>query len=302
MRLGELFRLSSAGIGIIVREGWPAFRVKYGRWLEDRKIPRTATGNVLAADGTEIPPLRLRAYVGGGDFIDVGDVLLGQLIALGGIKAYEAVLDVGCGIGRVAVPLAKYLDHTGKYDGFDIVKQGIDWCNDNISKKHPNFRFQWAGIYNKTYNTAGKMLAREFTFPYPDGSFDLVFLTSVFTHMLPEDVEHYLGEIRRVLKPGGRCFITYFLLDNEVYDLIERGKSAFNFQYGDGVYRHDDVNVAESAIAYEEGYVRDLYTKIGLQITGPVYRGSWCGRESFLEYAGKDVVTSYQDIVIAIKQ
>ena len=44
------------------------------------------------------------------------------------------------------------------------------------------------------------------------GGRDVAFLTSVFTHMLPEDVEHYLDELARVLKPGGRTLITWFLL------------------------------------------------------------------------------------------
>ena len=50
-------------------------------------------------------------------------------------------------------------------------------------------------------------------FPCADNSFDLVFLTSVFTHMFAGDVENYLSEISRVLKPGGKCLITWFLLD-----------------------------------------------------------------------------------------
>jgi ubiquinone/menaquinone biosynthesis C-methylase UbiE len=284
-----------------MKEGWPAFKLRFNKWKADRKIKRTATGNILAADGTEIPPPELSAYVGGGDFLAVGNALLGQLIGLCGLKPNEAVLDVGCGIGRIAVPLTKYLDRTGRYEGFDIVKQGIDWCNVNISKKYPNFHFQLAGIYNKAYNPAGETQAREYVFPYSDGSFDLVFLTSVFTHMLPEDMGHYMREIKRVLKPGGRCFVTFFLLDNGVHGLIKQGKSTLNFVYGSGISRYDDENAAESAIAYEENYIRDLYGKTGLQICEPIYRGSWCGRGSFPEYEGKGVMTSYQDIIIAGK-
>lgn len=36
-------------------------------------------------------------------------------------------------------------------------------------------------------------------------------LGSVFTHMQHRDVVRYAKEVARVLKPGGRCMVTYFL-------------------------------------------------------------------------------------------
>ncbi len=57
-----------------------------------------------------------------------------------------------------------------------------------------------------------------------------VLLTSVFTHMLPQDMDNYLSEVARVLKPDGRCLITYFLLNPESLALIDAEESSFNFQ------------------------------------------------------------------------
>jgi len=45
----------------------------------------------------------------------------------------------------------------------------------------------------------GTVAASEFVFPFADASFDFVSLASVFTHMLPVDLEHYAGQIARVL-------------------------------------------------------------------------------------------------------
>ena len=42
--------------------------------------------------------------------------------------------------------------------------------------------------------------------------------------MLPDDVAHYLEEIGRVMKPGGRTMITWFLLNDEVERLLEEQK------------------------------------------------------------------------------
>lgn len=145
------------------------------------------------------------------------------------------MLDVGCGSGRMALPLTGYLNSEGRYAGFDISQKAIAWCQEHITSAHPNFQFEVSDIYNSLYNPKGKYQSLDFRFPYPDASFDVVFLTSVFTHMFPPDVEHYLDEISRVLKPGGRCLCTYFLLNDESLAHIAEGKSAHNFQHGDRV-------------------------------------------------------------------
>ena len=83
-----------------------------------------------------------------------------------GLKPDERVLDAGCGIGRIAVPLTEYLDESGGYEGFDIAPEGIAWCRENITPRYPNFRFQVADIYNKSYNPEGSQKADEYEFPY----------------------------------------------------------------------------------------------------------------------------------------
>ena len=98
-------------------------------------------------------------------------------------------------------------------------------------KSQPNFDFTVVDIQNGAYNPTGKYKSSHFHFPYPDGSFDVVFLASLFTHMLPSDVKHYLHEIVRVLKPGGRSLITFFLLNEESSALIKEGKAFFNFEH-----------------------------------------------------------------------
>ena len=60
--------------------------------------------------------------------------------------------------------------------------------------------------------------ATQFTFPYKAKSFDVIFLFSVFTHMLPDEIEHYLKEISRMLKPGGICLTTLFLYEDSESD------------------------------------------------------------------------------------
>ena len=52
-----------------------------------------------------IPP-RGRIFIGSGDFQKTGEMLRDQLVDLAGLKPYHRVLDVGCGMGRLAVMIA----------------------------------------------------------------------------------------------------------------------------------------------------------------------------------------------------
>jgi len=116
-------------------------------------------------------------------------------------------------------------------------------------------------------------------------------LGSVFTHMLPDDLEHYLLEIYRVLKRGGRCLITYFLLNGESLRLIETGESTLDLKYVFDRYRTTSRWAPEQAIAFDESWIRDLYRKVGLKVLRLDY-GSWCAREDYL---------SYQDLILGVK-
>ena len=138
-----------------------------------------------------IPP-ESKIFVGNGDFEEIGREFKDHLVKLAGLKPNHRVLDIGCGIGRMAVPLTSYLSPQGSYWGIEIVKEGIRWCGSHITPRYPNFRFMHADIYNKFYNPTGPLAASKYRVPFDDKSFDVVFLTSVFTHMLPDDLVHYL--------------------------------------------------------------------------------------------------------------
>lgn len=237
-----------------------------------------------------VPPRRM-IFIGGPAFKQIGDEFFGYFKDLCGLKPDAAVLDVGCGIGRMARPLTGYLSSSGKYEGFDIDPVGIKWCQENIGRRFPNFRFQRADIYNKHYNPNGKHKASEYRFPYADGAFDFAYLTSVFTHMFPEDIDQYLGEISRVLKSGGKALITFFLWNRESEDYSAKKKSSLDFKYTRPGYRMVDEKFPEDAVCLDEPLVIELMKKRGLKITATKY-GNWCGRPNFL---------SYQDILIVEK-
>lgn len=240
-----------------------------------------------------VPPLKLRVQCGLGNWTKVGAEFRDIFVRLGGLRRSDRVLDIGCGYGRMAVALADWLDPGGSYEGIDIFPEALDWCRTRITRKHPNFRFRLIDVRSDMYNPAGAADPESLRFPYPDGSFDFVFLTSVFTHMLPPAVGNYLREIGRVLAPGGRSVITFYLLNETSVALLASGKGEPRFPTVGGTHRFADPAHPEHAVSYDEGYVRGLYAKSGLEILEPIRWGYWCGRKEFL---------SLHDVVIAVKR
>jgi SAM-dependent methyltransferase len=259
--------------------------------LRNTRISVLDALDVAARRKEMIPPRRMR-FVGEGSFTGIGNEFRNLFVQYGGLQPEDTVLEVGSGIGRIARSLTGYLAGAGRYEGFDIVKMGVEWCQKNISPRYPNFHFHHADIRNKFYNPSGKYEASSFTFPYEDASFDFVFLTSVFTHMFPPDVEHYLREISRVLRSGGTSFITLFLINPEAVALSGDGKSWVHFDHKiDGCFTANPEN-PEHAIGLDESYVLGLLKECNLSIDTRVHYGKWCGRQKYL---------SFQDIVISAK-
>lgn len=214
-----------------------------------------------------IPDYSVAEYVGGGgaeQYKTVGRLLAGWFREYGGLQPNENVLEVGCGIGRVAIHLTQYLEG-GTYDGFDIVRHGIEWCQKRVTPRYPNFRFFHADIHNQAYNPGGRQRASEYRFPYPGGSFDFAYLTSVFTHMLPRDIEHYIAEIGRVLRPGGRCFCTAYVISADAKAQIAAGTSRKQFAPQPAGHWTDTPENPEAATAYPEDYLLARFAAAGLE-------------------------------------
>ena len=171
-----------------------------------------------------------------------------------GLRSEHRVLDIGCGIGNLAIGLRDYLQ--GGYDGIDIHPEAVSWCQRAITPRYPAFRFHRADVASRAYNPEGRVAASAYRFPFPDRAFDFIFVASVFTHMMPDEVEHYVHEISRMLAPGGTCVASFFLLNDETLAGVEAGRSfmSFGVDHPSGVCRLHDAFVPEAAVAFEEQF------------------------------------------------
>jgi ubiquinone/menaquinone biosynthesis C-methylase UbiE len=252
-------------------------------------------GSMDLAQDPLIPPVELMfdGTVTAEQFAQVGGGFTHEyLIRRARLKPNERVLDLGCGIGQKARVLTTYLGAGGSYEGIDIVPKGIEWCRSAYADFR-NFHFTLADdLYSSHYNPAGKILAKHYRLPYGDAEFDLVFLASVFTHLMPDEVAHYLSELSRVLKPDGRCVASAFLLNSETRPRIDAGKTNPVFLLQDGDYGVIDQNNPTMGILLDEAFLRRAMAANNLRICEITY-GFWSGQA--------DLLKALQDCVIALK-
>jgi SAM-dependent methyltransferase len=218
------------------------------------------------------------------EFLSIGDATVGWFIQEG-LAPTHRVLDVGSGIGRMALPLTRHLAKGGLYDGIEIAPWKVRYCRDSIGKRYAHFRFHHADVFNKYYNPAGRLQASAYAFPFDNASFDFAFLVSVFTHMLPADVEHYLSELARVLKPRAKCIASFWLTGE---------KQGAPYHDYSAVCEIGNPVEPEQRVVYLESHVRELYARYGFDRVD-VKHGSWITRDD-------SCASHRQDIVIAARR
>lgn len=128
------------------------------------------------------------------------------------LASFSSILDFGCGCGRIMLWLADVAESASLH-GSDIDERAIEWCTEHIP--YAEFRV------NQTLPPL----------PYADASFDLVFSSSVFTHIDETYQDAWLAELRRVTRPGGHLLLTVhgeeaFLLYEKNLGAIGRDTSA----------------------------------------------------------------------------
>jgi ubiquinone/menaquinone biosynthesis C-methylase UbiE len=101
------------------------------------------------------------------------------------------VLDLGCGVGRVAKYLAPFVR---ELHGVDVSENMVRYAKENCR--------ELGNVHIKVNN--GKDLSL-----YSDGTFDFVYSFLVFQHLEKEDALTYITEVYRVLKNGGRALLQF---------------------------------------------------------------------------------------------
>jgi SAM-dependent methyltransferase len=125
------------------------------------------------------------------------------------------------------------------------------------------------------------MVLESVRLPAEDGSIDLIVLQSVFTHMLPPAVAHYLSEFARVLRPTGHVYATFFMVDEEILKTaratnLTQWDLRFEHRHRSGVLLNN-ADQPTSAVGYEMSLLWPLLDGAGLELAAPIRPGAWSG-------------------------
>ncbi|MFN2615312.1 MAG: class I SAM-dependent methyltransferase [Actinomycetota bacterium] len=237
-----------------------------------------------------LPPQELRFMREDDErFVRVGDESVEDLRKRAGLDEGSVVVDIGCGYGRLAHALLRWPEFRGRYIGLDILPKHIDWCARELAPLRDGFTFTCIDVKNDRYNPRGSVKGARVKLPVPSGSADVVAMFSVFTHLYPDDVVHYIAEVARLLKADGKAYLTFLLLNDEWRARAERDEPAYPLPHElTSFCRYMSADDPLHAIAYDEAWVQDQLEGAGLSPT--VEHGSWTGREGS---------SSFQDTVVA---
>ena len=246
-------------------------------------IKRIRGFNDLPKYSLRIRSTGIEGEFGGKRFVRHGEKIKNLLIKHSDISSSKKVIEIGCGTGSAALALGSILDNSN-YQGADIDRLSIEACLKNKQLMKREFQFDWIDIHHSFYNPQGSISSSSYRFPYDDKSADVVFLISVFTHMLPKEISHYIEEISRFLKPKGFCLFTTFLMDYG-----HDGDMEFPFDHE--TYRLHQEEIPEKAVGYYQKFFNQVFKSVGLELIKKPILGNWRSSSEHSENPfGQDVM------------
>jgi len=228
------------------------------RAYERLRVVGTRDG-ATAPDGLPLPPARLRIRVAGTAdpawFLESGRLAVEAIratLARAGtrLEDLEAVLDFGCGCGRVTRHLAAL---PGVLRGADFDTDAVAWCREHLP------------FATVEHNAVEPPLA------LATDSVDLVYALSVLTHLPVELQRRWLDELTRVLRPGGLLLVT---THGERYLDRLSGAEQERFLAGDVVVRFGQVPGTNLCTAFQAAAYVACTLARGLELLDAVPDGA----------------------------
>jgi SAM-dependent methyltransferase len=237
--------LDFLGLGVAVRD----LRNRGGYFLDGETRRRNARFKTNRAfDGLPMPPPEL-VYLVTGQFdaeafyqngvvgaACIEEVLRGQGLE---VDAFGTILDFGCGCGRVMRQWKKL--QRAKLYGIDYNPRLVNWCRSSLP-------FAEFGV-----NESGTPLT------FADKTFDFIYSISVFTHLTESNQRFWMGELVRVLRPGGYLLFTVHGT-SRLNDLAPEQRHAF--EAGNPIILGEQYSGTNFCGTYHpEPYIRDVLCK-----------------------------------------
>jgi SAM-dependent methyltransferase len=177
----------------------------------------------------------------------------------------QQILDVGCGYGRIAIPLAR--------SGFDVT--GLDLSDRLLQAARDRAESLCAVV--------GWIHANMCCMPLPDKAFDIALcLWSAFHELLEEDEQVRAAvEMYRVLRPGGWCLVEGPLFHPATAEEIALGRRS---GLGNRVSMDIVCGLSNPHFCHDPGSFGQLMEQAGIEYF-KIYEEIWAGRpRQFLRF------------------
>ena len=164
-----------------------------------------------------------------------------------GLRPEHTVLDFGCGYGRTAIPLIKYLN-AGKYIGTELSDTRLLLAKEWVKREELE---DFEPLFISSTDNNMPFLR--------DESVDVIWTLSVFTHMPEQEMHEVLSAFHRVLKKNG---IVYFHYNSPTNAEVVYKPTVKDF-YWDSVFIEQTVLSHGFTFHRVENWIDELDNKIG---------------------------------------
>ncbi len=179
----------------------------------------------------------------------------GNPLSFGKIKEGDVVLDLGSGAGIDAILAAKKVGSKGKVIGVDMTEEMVEKARDNAKKQNiTNAEFLLGEIEN---------------LPLKDNTVDTI-ITNCVINLTPDKAKTF-SEAYRVLKPGGRIYLSDIVLLEELSNEQKNDKDLLSGCVAGALLKEDYLNKIRGAgfkvrILYENKKIsEEQYNGIALE-------------------------------------
>lgn len=207
-----------------------------------------------------------------------------------GLKPGCAILDYGCGLGRIGYAASKYLTPDGAYFGYEP-QEGARAFLKKAYSHLPNFHFDGKPLrleedyvaYVQHQRRTGGASGTEVDLSFVRRPIDIQYTSSVFTHMYEDAIVEVLKQINPLMAPTGICINTWLCIDDFAAYILRCGLADRTFPHKFGNMFAVSKESPLESVGYSLNTIRNIYDRASQDVIEILW-GEWSGRKNEVTY------------------